>query len=317
MSQINFKKLNQQGMSALLFAMIFVIILSLFAVGFASLVRNDQRQALDKTLSYQAQYAAESAINRKAAELQDLASGASSVQNTCQTLDLANGAVGSASATVTCITWTNEVADIQKDNLGLDPFVSLLQPKSGSFNTITIKWSSTNSNTYGDPSGNLPTIDNNKMSILRVAVGDAANIANTKVVYIVPYASGATSDLGSATNGKVLSADTCSAGLCTVELTGVSYASAWLSMVAYGPKANVSSIKVTGATDNTLVGGQAEIDANARAQDVTKRIKNRVSLVPQTWNPGMATSASDICKDIKVDGSQNSAASGATSAVCP
>ena len=65
-------KLNQKGMSSILFAMVFIIILSLIGVGFATLVRKDQRETLDKTLSFQAQYAAETAINRKAAELQGL-----------------------------------------------------------------------------------------------------------------------------------------------------------------------------------------------------------------------------------------------------
>ena len=55
---------NQSGMASIMFAIFMAIVLCLLAVGFATLVRNDQRQTLDKTLSNQATYAAESAINK-------------------------------------------------------------------------------------------------------------------------------------------------------------------------------------------------------------------------------------------------------------
>ena len=80
---------------------------------------------------------------------------------------------------------------------------------------------------------------------------------------------------------------------------------AYISLAALGGIANVKSVAVT-APDPTLKGAQAEIDANARAQDVTKRIIARVSLTNETWNPGFAVSAAKVCKDFRVDGAKTS-----------
>lgn len=54
---------DQRGFAAILVAMILILILSLLTVGFAQLMRREQRSALDKQLSSQAYYAAESGVN--------------------------------------------------------------------------------------------------------------------------------------------------------------------------------------------------------------------------------------------------------------
>jgi Tfp pilus assembly protein PilX len=54
---------NQQGFAAIIIAIVLLVVLSLITVGFAQLMRDNQRQALDKQLSQQAYYAAESGVN--------------------------------------------------------------------------------------------------------------------------------------------------------------------------------------------------------------------------------------------------------------
>jgi Tfp pilus assembly protein PilX len=54
---------NQQGFASIVVALIFIIVLALLTVGFAQLSRREQQTALDKQLSDQAFYAAESGIN--------------------------------------------------------------------------------------------------------------------------------------------------------------------------------------------------------------------------------------------------------------
>src|SRR4051794_29381721 len=54
---------SEQGIVAIVVSIILIIILSLITIGFANLVRREQRQALDRQLSSEAFYAAESAIN--------------------------------------------------------------------------------------------------------------------------------------------------------------------------------------------------------------------------------------------------------------
>lgn len=54
---------NEQGFASIVIAIVLVLVLSLTTIGFAQLMRNEQRSALDKQLSNQAYYAAESGIN--------------------------------------------------------------------------------------------------------------------------------------------------------------------------------------------------------------------------------------------------------------
>lgn len=57
------QKPNQDGIISLVICMLLMIIISLITLSFATLARREQRQALDKQLSTQAFYAAESGIN--------------------------------------------------------------------------------------------------------------------------------------------------------------------------------------------------------------------------------------------------------------
>lgn len=309
-------KLNQRGMSSILFAMIFAVILTLLGIGFAYLVRQDQREVLDKTLSNQAQYAAETAINRKAYELMNTTTAVNDTGDCSNSLDISSTDF-SASAKVTCIQATNIVDNIVKENLDTEPYINRLVPQSGNFSNITIKWEKDGKNQYGF-TGALPIIDSNNVPILRLTIAKNSNVdTTTNTVYLVPdsnLSSVNTINISNVSNGQAYGVY-CNSSICEAK---INYTSdyAWVSLLAYGGIAKNVDISVSGAANNKLVGSQAIIDANARAQDVTKRVKARVALVSQTWNPGFAASANTMCKDFKVDGATNdSSASGA--AVCP
>ncbi|HXR50447.1 MAG TPA: PilX N-terminal domain-containing pilus assembly protein [Verrucomicrobiae bacterium] len=54
---------NEQGFASIVVALILIIVLALLTIGFAQLARREQQNALDKQLSNQAYYAAESGVN--------------------------------------------------------------------------------------------------------------------------------------------------------------------------------------------------------------------------------------------------------------
>ena len=54
---------DQRGFAAIVVALVLILVLSLLTIGFAELMRHEQRSALDKQLSSQAYYAAESGVN--------------------------------------------------------------------------------------------------------------------------------------------------------------------------------------------------------------------------------------------------------------
>jgi hypothetical protein len=59
----NKQKRGEDGIAAIMIAMFLMIILTLITLGFARIMRREQRQALDSSLSTQAFYAAEAGIN--------------------------------------------------------------------------------------------------------------------------------------------------------------------------------------------------------------------------------------------------------------
>ena len=56
-------KLDEHGFASIVIALILIIVLALFTIGFAQLARREQQTALDSQKATQAQYAAESGIN--------------------------------------------------------------------------------------------------------------------------------------------------------------------------------------------------------------------------------------------------------------
>ena len=62
-------KNNQSGFASIVIALVLILLLSLITVGFAQLMQREQSSALDKQLSSQAYYAAESGINDAASAI--------------------------------------------------------------------------------------------------------------------------------------------------------------------------------------------------------------------------------------------------------
>jgi type II secretory pathway pseudopilin PulG len=60
---------DEQGFASIVIALVLIVILALITVGFAQLARREQKDALDKQLSTQAYYAAESGINDAAKDI--------------------------------------------------------------------------------------------------------------------------------------------------------------------------------------------------------------------------------------------------------
>jgi hypothetical protein len=133
------KQLNQQGFASLVIAIVLIIVLSLITVGFATLMRKEQRSALDKHLSSQAYYAAEAGVNDAAKAIN---AGFSGEKTACKPFDntdtrpgvqfLRQNQVGSASSGVkyTCLLMNpapnsleyGDISDVQSTSAELSSF---------------------------------------------------------------------------------------------------------------------------------------------------------------------------------------------------
>jgi hypothetical protein len=84
----NARQINQNGFASMVIAIVLVLVLSLMTVGFAELMRSEQKSATDRHLSNQAYYAAETGINDAAKAVNE---GFNKVKSKCGPLLPADG----------------------------------------------------------------------------------------------------------------------------------------------------------------------------------------------------------------------------------
>lgn len=199
-------KPNQSGASAIMFAMVFIVVISLIAVGFVTLARRDQRAALDKNLSQQAQLAAESGVNSVQQYVNKYGGAAKSNTNCTPLTDAAHNPgfvspnFGTDGPAITCLKW-----DLTPRTLTftLNPFnpYSFNFVSSSANNTTRIQWTSANSpnnNSAVYPVSNkLPSVSQQAIPILKLAIANTVNIYDTnwkpQIVYLIPSAGGTSS----------------------------------------------------------------------------------------------------------------------------
>jgi Tfp pilus assembly protein PilX len=311
-------RINQTGMASIMFALFFVLIVSLIATGFAVLVRNDQRQTLDKTLSYQAQYAAETAINRVQSYVRN---NPNSSNSNCDSNIAAIGAVpgeldpSSVGVQITCLKWDQSVDKLYSNGIGASPVSFKINSDTGStINTLKIDWEPVNisSTTINSLSTSSLDLRLNNFPTLRIVFGDADNINNSKTFYINPSL-GPNANISSGNaNGSIVQASTCSGGVCSVVINSLNWNPyGYIAISSLNGESNINEITAySGNTTNNsdklnLIGAQIEVDATARAQDVVKRLKVRIPVSGTKLRAGYSVLTDKLCKDYRLEGTLN------------
>lgn len=329
-------RFNQRGASAIMFSLFFIMVISLISLSFAVLVRNDQRATLDKTLSSQAQLAAESGV------------GAASEYITNRGLALFDGSlpgpektdcgpVGdftypefSNGAQITCITWDATPEEAKKT---LSPYEGWTFVNSSAGNNDVITWQTDSTGgLYGGSVGRaqLPTITAGNLPIVKVAALTRADITQpglVEVFYLVPSVgplaetsvnlgdNGTNSNVNG--NGAVFNVN-CDATTCKASISGYPSSGSRMYYIQLigDTSAMVTYQSFNGGNLQSLQNVQARVDVNVLAQDQSKRLVSYVSLTPTptTWQPFYAVLADSLCKDMKVDGVNDRAVAGT---VCP
>ncbi len=318
-------KNNQQGMASIMFAMFLVLGISLLAIGFATLVRNDQRQALDKTLSNQAQYAAESAINKIQNDIKNKSITESYV-NGCNKNDNTNPTFNSSGISVTCLNWDMELDSILHNSLGTVPWSTNFNTTSP-INSIKISWQpgegNNSSNFMSGPQTSLK-LNNNDMPTIRVVLAKATDVSNAKVAYLSPTNQNSNVAIQALTVSGVIGNASCDSATksCSIviDTTSLLDTNNLLAISSLNGLSNVQVQAFNGANGNNqqkITGAQAKITANAKSQDVSKRLVAYVSLPTSTWQPGFVASADALCKNYKLGLGVNDQAGPVTDTLCP
>lgn len=155
---------DEKGMVSIMVTMLFVMIAALVVVGFTQIASRNSRQALDRHLSAQAQYAAETAINDAQSKLiADNNAGATlQEQNNCSGAYTKNsGVIGAATDGVsyTCLLVKPDVTDLSYDNVTDNSLVFPLNASTGALGSLDITWRKSSSVTGNPNLANCPTSD--------------------------------------------------------------------------------------------------------------------------------------------------------------
>ncbi len=335
-------KLNDQssGFVSILVCVTIMIILSLITIGFARLMQREARQALDRQLSTQAFYAAESGVNDAIAiakhfpteEKTDCLTNnpGSPYNNLNPDLD------GTNNVAYTCLLVNPAPGTLVYDEIGVDrSTVTKLQAEPGQhFNRISISWQSSDPNHVDNFRGNgamvLPrtTEWNETTGVLRVSLypvplngdvpapGNRATLAaQARTYFLYPQedtggAPGAPNTInynGVDTDGSIVSgkcSDTRTPRRCTVELNVSSLGSGYMYYMRLRSIYNKVGAEISayeGSNQRNLVGAQIMVDSTGKTSDVFRRIQVRIPTQKYFDLPEYAIeTADDICKRITV-----------------
>lgn len=319
MSKYN-QKTSEQGIVAIVVTIILMIILTLIVLSFAQISRREQRNALDRQLSTQAFYAAESGVNDARVILQNWAQANDSKLNadymsTCDGFAVAAGSPvklntplpGAGAASYTCLFVDTSTTNIVTDASDSQQILPIHYSNDDPIDNLDIYWDDgTGSTTFSDcpaPATNPATVSNCDAPVLRIELVDAANLLVNKVFFIYPHATlGGTISYGSTTGSTAQGrCNVVSPRRCLITLTGMTGSYYFMRLKGiYKPMA----LTINPADDAEFTGAQALIDVTGKAADVARRIQVRVPLTAfSTSVPLFAAEANDeVCKQFYLDG---------------
>ncbi len=275
---------DQNGFVSIVVSIIIMTILSLITVGFAQLMIREQRQALDRQLSSQAFYAAESGINdafNQPASFNDSSCGAADI----------NSNLG---VKYSCVTYTETVEDLQYSPVPLDQHASTVFPLPAGTARMIVRFTPNSTVTgYANSRTNndLPqqTAWNTNPGAIKVRImpysggGRQAAMNAMDSFTIIPRNSAPSNHAyNPAGLGRIVGAGCNAAGLCSLTIDSIPPAAASVTVaIASLYRANNVTIiaQSSTGTDLPFEGVQAQIDSTGKTTDVLRRIQVRKPLL--------------------------------------
>ena len=330
---LNKLKSDHRGLVSIIVTMMLMVVITMIVLGFAQLSRREQRQAIDKQLSTQAFYAAESGIN--AAKDQIMNNGYNASKTDCNNSAPFTGDVGTDSnVKYTCLLINQTPSSLIYSPVAAGEAISAdirfvesdnVTPATAGY--IVIRWSAPNPsagtfssansfNTFRPLIGGAP----NWAGQTALARLDLTNFNNTLDDYSRPTLNGSTltaflyptttagntldfTSHGPTDQGQIIPG-TCNAGtgICSVRVNNINTRHAFIRLGSiYADSKFTITAFDSGGLPLNMTGGQAVIDSTGRAQDVLRRIQVRLPLGPGGKPMSYAVeSATGVCKDITV-----------------
>lgn len=332
MRRIRVYKLNDEsGMVSIMVTMILIIVMTLIVLAMSQDSNRQQRQSLDRQLSDQAFYNAESGINDWKNYLEVYSSdptlpiakttctGAFGGPTTPTPVPGADIVAGDNSNQSSCVLYDRapETVEYSKLQPGDSRTVELAPEGGGTIDNLTFGWTYNNLTGCGGINlvNTLPAscttaglevalIDPNVTPLKRSTLLD-----NSYIGYLLPTLTGVSTDIfsnrvGSGNQGgRVLTK--CIASGCSMTLIGVNKSKLilHLSSLYTAPDKIVISGKKPDGTAVKFVGAQIMIDSTGKSQDILRRVRVRVPSENASSAIGLTAlrTTDPICKLITVD----------------
>lgn len=315
---------NQQGMVSIVVTMIIMVVLTLIVTGFAQLARREQRESLDRQLSTQALYAAESGINDA---IKAINAGNISNKPDCDTsIPGVSPQINGTDVQYTCLLINSNNDTNQYQNVGTESstLAPVILASGANPSSISIDWQNKDGakNVLNGLSGSTPLLKDGEwgqnVGILRIDLVpiDSLNIdnlkANTLTAFLYPKNSGAGQVVYSSipdNKGAIVTSKCGSSSYnkkCRVTITNLDAHNKYL--IRMKSIYTTSDVEICANACNDQVAdkltGQYNIDSTGRASDVLKRIKVRYGKESGSSNAVFAEyaldSANDVCKLMSV-----------------
>lgn len=298
---------NQNGLVSIIVTLIIMMVLGLIVLGFAKVSRREQRQSLDRQLTTQAYYAAETGINdvQKYIKTQlalpvppapsaytfTQCQGPSSFTAVSGVSNVING-----NTTYSCALVDPSPGQLIWQRVNANNSLAFPFQPSGPITGMTFAWQNpdTNPTSYAGCSGAVPAAPfipqaswGCQAGLLRVDVTPVSGgltranlINNTKNFVLYPLNGGPTTfPYGSVDKGNVIPAACSTANTprhCTLTLTGLPAGDYFIRIRPVYRAAGIEMDPVGAGV--TLTGAQAVIDVTGKANDILKRTQVRVSI---------------------------------------
>ncbi|HET7638789.1 MAG TPA: pilus assembly PilX N-terminal domain-containing protein, partial [Ktedonobacteraceae bacterium] len=293
-------------MVSIMVTMILMIVLSLVVLGFAQISRRNQRQALDRQLSTQAFYAAETGVNdaRNLIKTAVDAGNVVSAKTSCADQGAGNfyaslvpAVDGASNISYSCVIVDPTPTTLQYTLTGASTVLPISNSSGASLTSLVLSWQTTTGS--ATPVNNCPTSAGAAFSttaswtcgygVVRFDLvptgGSGNNIANlqagTMTVFALPLRVGGTNSIpfaANTANGNNLTSVACNNTNCTLTITGLSNSSYYMRINSLYQN---SSLKITGsagAVAAQFANAQVMIDSTGKAQDILRRIQVRLPI---------------------------------------
>lgn len=286
--------LNERGMVSIMVTMILMIVMSLIVIGFAQVSRRNQRVTLDRQLSTQAFYAAETGVNDARNIINQAIKAGDQPQSkkTC-----ANGGMYSTlnpiinaadQVSYSCLLVNAAPKQLSFDDISTRGTVIPLITESGA-NLTSVKLNWQPKTGAGAPNANCPASVDRSFSptadwdcnygVMRVDLvpinglrnADQYN-ADNRTYFMVPFRTGGTNTIDN--SGNRTFGVQCNATDCSVTITGLNTNQYYMrvSSVYLDHSLKITATE-TGNVPSALYGAQIVVDATGKAQDVLRRIQ--------------------------------------------